>query len=186
MTKLRSCGVRLTLLLTVLGAPATALSGPATPTCAELATDPAWGLAGNPGLTGLTAAIVPPTGPNLAYCRVDFTDVTLAGREFGYRPGQTSKFRIRVGLPLNANDGGAGGVQGAWNGSIQTLGNGGFAGSVSGVTSATNTGYVGTGTDTGHNASITNPVRTRTRPRPPSSIRRAKAAPRSRSSRTAR
>jgi feruloyl esterase len=89
---------------------------------------------------------------------VDFTDVTLVGPKFGYLPGQTSKFRIRVGLPLNANDGGKGGVQGAWNGNIQTLGNGGFAGGVSGVTSATNTGYVGTGTDTGHNSSITNPV----------------------------
>ena len=31
-------------------------------------------------------------------------------------------------------------------------------GTVTGVTSATNTGYVGTGTDTGHNSSITNPI----------------------------
>jgi feruloyl esterase len=89
---------------------------------------------------------------------VNFTDVTLVGPEFGYPAGQTSKFRIRVGLPLNANDGGAGGMQGAWNGKIQTLGNGGFAGGVSGVTGATNAGYVGTGTDTGHNSSITNPI----------------------------
>jgi hypothetical protein len=49
-------------------------------------------------------------------------------------------------------------VQGAWNGNIESLGNGGFAGSVTGVTSATNDGYVGTGTDTGHNGSITNPI----------------------------
>ena len=37
---------------------------------------------------------------------------------------------------MNANDGGAGGVEGAWNGRILTLGNGGFAGGVTGVTSA--------------------------------------------------
>jgi hypothetical protein len=80
------------------------------------------------------------------------------------KAGQTSKFRIRVGLPLNENDGGTGGVQGAWNGNIQTLGNGGFAGSVTGVTSAINTGCVGTGTDTGHNAAISNPI---TNPNPP-------------------
>jgi len=101
--------------------------------------------------------VIPPTGLNLAYCEVNFTDVTLVGPEFGYLPGQTSKFRIRVGLPLNEDDGGTGGAQGAWNGNIQTGGNGGFAGGVTGVTGATNTGYVGTGTDTGHNASITNP-----------------------------
>src|SRR4029450_4360582 len=65
---------------------------------------------------------------------------------------------MRVGLPLNADDGGTGGVQGAWNGKIQTLGNGGFAGTVTAVTSATNTGYVGTGTDTGHNSSITSSI----------------------------
>src|SRR5205807_122744 len=84
--------------------------------------------------------------------------VTLVGPDFGYLPGQTSKFRIRVGLPLNANDGGTGGVQGAWNSKIRTLGNGGFAGQVVGVTSATNLHYIGTGSDGGHNSSITHPV----------------------------
>ncbi len=142
----------------VIASPAIALAGSATPTCSELATDPAWGLAANPSITGLTAVVAPAAGPNVAYCKVDFTDVTLAGPDFGYLPGQTSKFRIRVGLPLNAKDGGTGGVQGAWNGNVETLGNGGFAGNVSAVTNATNAGYVGTGTDTGHNASITNPV----------------------------
>jgi hypothetical protein len=156
--KMRSSNFRATLLSVVIAVPAMAWAAPATPTCSELATNPAWGLAGNPAITGLTAVITPAAGSNLAYCQVNFTDVTLVGPDFGYLPGQTSKFRIRVGLPLNANDGGAGGVQGAWNGKIQTLGNGGFAGGVTGVTSATNTGYVGTGTDTGHNSSITNPI----------------------------
>jgi len=155
---MRSYAFTAALLFTAIATPTTAWTDPATPTCSDLATNPAWGLAANPSITGLTAVITPPSGPNLAYCQVNFTDVTLAGPEFGYLPGQTSKFRIRVGLPLNANDGGTGGVQGAWNGNIQTLGNGGFAGNVSGVTSATNTGYVGTGTDTGHNASITDPI----------------------------
>jgi hypothetical protein len=129
-----------------------------TPSCADLANDPAWGLNGNPSVTGATAVIVPATATNLAHCQVDFTDVSLAGRPWGYMHGQTSKFRIRVGLPLNANDGGTGGVQGAWNGKIQSRGNGGFAGNVSNVTPATNGGYVGTGTDTGHNATVTNPI----------------------------
>ncbi len=149
---------RATLLSAAMALPATAWSGPPTPTCSDLATNPAWGLAGNPAITGLTAVVTPAAGGNLAYCQVNFTDGTLVGPEFGYLPGQTSKFRIRVGLPLNADDGGTGGVQGGWNGKIQTLGNGGFAGSVTGVTSATNTGYVGTGTDTGHNSSITSPI----------------------------
>ncbi|MET0345367.1 MAG: tannase/feruloyl esterase family alpha/beta hydrolase [Casimicrobiaceae bacterium] len=156
--RLRLSALRIALLSAAIVAPTTAWTGPATPICSDLATNPAWGLAGNPSITGLTAVLTPPAGNNVAYCQVNFTDVTLVGPEFGYLPGQTSKFRIRVGLPLNADDGGTGGMQGAWNGKIQTLGNGGFAGTVTGVTSATNTGYVGTGTDTGHNSSVTNPI----------------------------
>ena len=131
---------------------------PATPVCTDLANNPTWGLAGNPNIAGLTAVITPASGTNAAHCQVDFTDQSLEGRLFGYLHGQTSKFRIRVGLPLNGNDGGTGGVQGAWNGKIQSRGNGGFAGNVSNVTPATNGGYVGTGTDTGHNATVTNPI----------------------------
>jgi pimeloyl-ACP methyl ester carboxylesterase len=156
---LRFNPLRLALLSAGVLLPATAAwPGPGTPMCADLATNPAWGLAGNPVISGLTAVVTQASGQNAAYCQVNFTDHTLVGAEFGYLPEQTSKFRIRVGLPLNTNDGGAGGVEGAWNGRIQTLGNGGFAGTVTGVTSATNAGYVGTGTDTGHNSSITNPV----------------------------
>ena len=155
---LRSLQRRAVLLSFGFLLPMGAWAGPATPTCADLATDPAWGLAGNPVISGLSAVITPATAQNAAYCQVNFTDHTLVGAEYGYLPEQTSKFRIRVGLPLNDNDGGAGGVQGAWNGKIQSLGNGGFAGQVTGVTSATNARYVGTGTDTGHNSSITNPL----------------------------
>ena len=156
--RFRVCTLRAALLAAGIAAPITAWTGPPTPTCADLATNPAWGLAGNPSITALTATVTPAAGINAAYCQVNFTDVTLVGPDFGYLPGQTSKFKIRVGLPLNSNDGGAGGVQGAWNGKIQTLGNGGFAGTVTGVTGATNTGYVGTGTDTGHSSAVTNPI----------------------------
>src|SRR6185295_9156625 len=144
---------------------------PRTPSCLELASDPTWGLAGNPNVIGLTAAIVPiaemaqpgmgqpgAVAVSAAYCQVDLIDVSLAGPGDGYLAGQTSKIRVRVGLPLNADDGGSGGVQGAWNGKIQSRGNGGFAGNVSNVTPATNAGYVGTGTDTGHDAMLTNPI----------------------------
>ncbi|MEY2929523.1 MAG: hypothetical protein RL033_272 [Pseudomonadota bacterium] len=129
-----------------------------TPLCAALASDLTLGLAGNPAVAELTAAITPATATDQAYCQVSFTDVSLAGPRYGYRQGQTSKLRVRVGLPLSANDGGSGGVQGAWNGKIQSRGNGGFAGNVSNVTPATNAGYVGTGTDTGHDATLVNPV----------------------------
>jgi feruloyl esterase len=156
MMSFRLC--RTALLSAAVAVPAAAWAAPATPACHDLATNLAWGLAGNPAITGLSAEVIPPSGPNASYCEVNFTDVTLVGEEFGYQPGQTSKFRIRVGLPLNENDGGSGGVHGAWNGKIRSNGNGGFAGGVSAVTSSTNAGYVGTGTDTGHNSSITNPI----------------------------
>ena len=129
-----------------------------TPSCSDLANDAAWGLAGNPNVTALTAAITAATATDQAYCQVDFTDRSLAGPRYGYRAGQTSEIRVRVGLPLSSSDGGAGALQGAWNGKLQSRGNGGFAGNVSSVTPATNAGYVGTGTDTGHDATVTNPV----------------------------
>ena len=141
--------------------PASAVS---TPSCSDLANDAGWGLAGNPNVTALTAVVTAATATDQAYCQVNFTDVSLAGPRYGYRAGQTSEIRVRVGLPLSSSDGGAGALQGAWNGKLQSRGNGGFAGNVSSVTPATNAGYVGTGTDTGHDATITNPV---TNPNPP-------------------
>jgi pimeloyl-ACP methyl ester carboxylesterase len=151
------------LLGSTLAVPAVVSAHPPTPlpTCAALATDPRFGLAGNEKLTGITSAIIPATvsPPHAAYCEVDFTDVSLEGRKDGYLVGQTSHMRIRVGLPLAAVDGGTGGgVQGAWNGKVKSLGNGGFAGQVVAVNGSTDTGYVGTGTDTGHNGAITTPA----------------------------
>ena len=134
----------------------TAMSGAAValPTCAELATNPAYGLAGNSQVSGITAALQPTVGTTTAYCRVDFTFSGESGPSAGYLPGQSQQLKIRVGLPPNtvdiANPTAAGGV--AWNGKNRDLGGGGYAGSVGGVTSSTNLGYVGTSTDTGHSA----------------------------------
>jgi len=118
-------------------APHPATAAPAT--CATLATDPANGLAGNPVIKSANSSIVPASGQNVAYCRVQFL--------YGTNPNQN--INIVVGLPLSAADGGSGRVQGAWNGRTQGLGGGGCAGTLV-VNSAVNAGYVGSGTDTGH------------------------------------
>ena len=134
----------------------TAMSGAAValPTCADLATNPAYGLAGNSQVSGITAALQPTVGTTTAYCRVDFTFSGESGPSAGYLPGQSQQLKIRVGLPPNTVDiatpTAAGAV--AWNGKNRDLGGGGYAGSVGGVTSSTNLGYVGTSTDTGHSA----------------------------------
>src|SRR5687768_13131126 len=91
-------------------------------------------------LQSITSVLVPAAGANAAYCRVELKYVR--------------EINIRVGLPLSAADGGAGGVQGAWNGKLRNLGGGGTVGSLASVTSATNTGYVGSHTDGGHNNAV--------------------------------
>ena len=87
-------------------------------------------------LQSISSVLVPASGSNAAYCRVDLK--------------YHREINIRVGLPLSAADGGAGGVQGAWNGKLRNLGGGGTVGTVGAVTNATNTGYVGSSTDSGH------------------------------------
>jgi hypothetical protein len=87
-------------------------------------------------LQSITSVLVPPTGANAAYCRVDLK--------------YHREINIRVGLPLGQADGGTGGVQGAWNGKLRNLGGGGTVGTVGAVTAATNSGYVGSSTDGGH------------------------------------
>lgn len=94
-----------------------------------------------------TSAVVPagvdppgpggPGGPFPAYCEVNLTLFPA--------------INVRVGLPLSSADGGTGGVEGAWNGKLQNLGGGGFAGSVGSVRAPVKGGYVGSSTDTGHN-----------------------------------
>jgi hypothetical protein len=114
--------------------------------CSELATDASNGLAGNPAVKSVTSQIVPASGANAAYCQVNIL--------VGTNPDQN--INIRVGLPLNAMDGGTGGVQGAWNGRTQGIGGGGCAGNLN-VNAPVNAGYVGSGTDTGHAGGDCNP-----------------------------
>ena len=108
-------------------------------TCAELATDSANGLLGARNIKSVTSVVVPASGANVAFCQVDVL----------YGANANQNINVRVGLPLNSLDGGAGGVQGAWNGRTQGIGGGGCAGSLN-VNAPVNTGYVGSGTDTGH------------------------------------
>ena len=106
--------------------------------------------------TPVTAAVVPASGSHLPYCQVVFQLDTA--------------ITIQVGLPLNVLDGGQGGgcsvgtvpnnscVEGNWNGRIEAIGNGGYAGSVAGVTGATDVGFVGSGTDNGHSRNWCNAI----------------------------
>src|SRR5215468_2159108 len=124
--------------------PAPAKDKPAGPSdlpvmCSQLATDPALGLEGNPVIKSVASQIITPSGADKSYCQVDVL--------YGESPEQN--INIRIGLPLNSMDGGTGGIRGAWNGRTQGVGGGGCAGSLN-VTGPVNTGYVGSGTDTGH------------------------------------
>ena len=181
-SRIRFAGAALALFLTVFGVtaqagtsgadPAASDAGPARlPSCAELATDPIYGLAGNDSISKLTATVVTagdpsakdtvhPTNfaeimergapPTAAYCRVDFVYSGHGkGAEDGYDDNQRQAIGIRVGLPLRVDDGG---TPTGWNGRIQNLGGGGCMGYLGSVTQATNRGYVGTASDGGHGA----------------------------------
>lgn len=113
-----------------------AAAASATPRCDELAA----GIPIGEDLQSISSALVPAAGSNVAYCRVDLKSLR--------------EINIRVGLPLSPADGGTGGGQGAWNGKLRNLGGGGTVGSVGAVTAATNTGYVGSSTDGGHNNAV--------------------------------
>src|SRR5687768_1077393 len=140
-----------TLTLAVF-APASVF-GQTPPTCAQLSTDPIYGLAGNPVIIQHSTTLVPAAGNNPAYCRVDFVVSERGGPQSGYAVGEIQRIGLRVGLPANTLDGGTGGGaagQGAWNGKVRNLGGGGLVGAVGSVTAATNAGYVGSSTDSGH------------------------------------
>src|SRR5215831_2155010 len=125
---------------------ATAVPGAAValPTCEQLATNPAYGLAGNPQVSGLTAVLLPagvepspfpgilPDTPYTAYCRVDFTFSGESGPSAGYLPGQSQRIGLRVGLPPNSVDIVTATATGAvpWNGRNRDLGGGVYVGSV--------------------------------------------------------
>jgi Tannase and feruloyl esterase len=118
----------------------------APPTCDGLATL----LLNSADITSATSAKQPAANGNAAYCLVNITVSHLAGPQNGYQPGQKQMINIGIGLPFSTADLGSGSVQGNWNGRIQNLGGGGYAGSVGPVTSATDAGYAGSSTDTGH------------------------------------
>ena len=73
-------------------------------------------------LVALTA-----TAPN-ARCEAAFIYSARGGIAHGYAEGQNQRIGLRVGLPLNSVDGGAGGVEGTWNGKVMNLGGGGRQG----------------------------------------------------------
>jgi hypothetical protein len=106
--------------------------------CSQLAGQ-AGGLIGTRGIKSMASAIVLASGNNVSYCQVDVL----------YGTSSQQNINVRVGLPLNSLDGGAGGVQGAWNGRTQGIGGGGCAGNLN-VSAPVNAGYVGSGNDTGH------------------------------------
>jgi Tannase and feruloyl esterase len=158
-------GVRSVLASALLGSaaltPAVAFAAP--PTCAELALNPAFGLAGNPNITATTSdnqgiaspssTVVLATATNAAYCNVQIQFSSKSGPSYGYAPGESQTIGIGIGLPLNSTDGGTGGVEGAWNGKVENLGGGGLIGTIGSTTAATNAGFVGSSTDGGHNTS---------------------------------
>ena len=115
----------------------------ALPTCTDLGSNPAYGLAGNPAITKLEVSVVPvgssvfdprfyvppgggsrtarpPLAATIPYCQIDFAfNSGESGPQYGYNAGQSEAIGIRVGLPLRADDGG--GAQG-WNGKIHNIG----------------------------------------------------------------
>jgi Tannase and feruloyl esterase len=136
---------RFCVSIIALAAGAIALSGVAAasgaPACASLATDPQFELKSNPVIKTVTASIKNTAAPaNIQYC-----NVTLV-----YGTNTNQNITIAIGLPLNSTDGGSGGIAGAWNGRTEGLGGGGCAGNLN-VDAAVNAGYVGSGTDGGHN-----------------------------------
>jgi Tannase and feruloyl esterase len=168
--------VNFALLATVLLPPATGFAV-GLPTCAQLASNAAYGLAGNvfitattsdnQGLASPTAVIVPATATNAAYCKVHLQFSSQSGAAHGYAEGESQTIGINIGLPLNSTDGGSPtnpkgyswtAVNGAWNGKVENLGGGGLVGSISATvtTPATNAGYVGSFADGGHNSTQAN------------------------------
>lgn len=109
-------------------------------TCAEIDAQ----IKADPSVLTGSAVITPAAGQTPAYCLVNLR--------------VPEAINIRVGLPLSLDDGGLGGVVGAWNGRVQNLGGGGYAGSVGNVGAPVAARYVGSSTDTGHSAAWCNAV----------------------------
>jgi hypothetical protein len=134
------------LVSTTASLPSTAFAE-ALPTCGAIANL----LSSNKDIATATSSVQPATSTDKSYCLVNITVSDLSGPKDGYLPGQKQMIKIAIGLPLSVADGGNGGVQGNWNGRIQDIGNAGYAGTILPVlTAATDAGYAGSNTDTGH------------------------------------
>jgi hypothetical protein len=118
------------------------------PTCAGLAAQ----LLKNEDISAATSVVQAAASGHKSYCLVNITVSALSGPKNGYLPGQSQQIKVGIGLPLSSAEGGSGGTQGNWNGRIEDLGGGGYAGNVGPVTGATDAGYAGSSTDTGHSA----------------------------------
>jgi pimeloyl-ACP methyl ester carboxylesterase len=133
-------GVAVAVLGLVMGCTTTegAATAPRPPgagdvACTSLA---AVALASHDVLTA-TSHVVAATPALPAYCQVNLDE--------------SPAISIRVGLPLNARDGGRGGTtDGAWNGTLLDIGNGGYAGAIPSIALALDRGDAGDSTDNGH------------------------------------
>ncbi len=88
------------------------------------------------------------TTGGITRCEANFIYSSRSGPADGYATGQNQRIGIRVGFPLNSADNG--GAPSSWNGKVRNIGGGGLQGGLSAITTATNAGYVGSNTDTGH------------------------------------
>jgi hypothetical protein len=140
-------GLVLAMMCSTAVIPSQAAAAP-LPSCIGIAAQ----LLAGEGVSAATSSVQPASGTHLSYCLVNITVSELAGPKDGYLVGQTQMIKVGIGLPLSPADGGTGGSVGAWNERIEDLGGGGYAGSVGSVTGATDVGYVGSSTDTGHPA----------------------------------
>ena len=137
----------------------TTVSAQATPTCAALTEDPAYGLAGNPTVVQHSATLVTAIAgrggsiPVPPHCQVDLVISEREGPAHGYAAGEAQRVGIRIGLPANTADGGTGGGpdgEGSWNGKVVNLGGGSLVGSLGSILGPTVAGYVASFTDSGH------------------------------------
>ena len=97
--------------------------------------------------------VIAAAGTNAARCEANFVYSGRGGPAAGYAVDQNQRIGIRIAFPLNSDDGGTGGVQGAWNGKVRNIGGGGLQGTLGNagtMNPAINVGYVGSITDTGH------------------------------------
>ena len=129
-------------------------SAPAQMTCAALGGY----LASQPHISQYVPPLPQPQTPvpftqllttgGITRCEANFIYSSRSGPADGYAIGQNQRIGIRVGFPLNSADNG--GAPSSWNGKVRNIGGSGLQGGLSAITTATNAGYVGSNTDTGH------------------------------------